>query len=270
MKKVIIACMCIWPAISMAQLTDSTQRLVKLQGAINFRDVGGYRTTDGRMVKWGKVFRSADISKLTDSDLQVLNNKHIATVIDFRGVEESKAAPDRLAPGTDYTLCPAGSDSASLNMRAIMEGKAGKDFLLGFYARTAPLGERYKPFFQKLLALNGDDALLFHCTGGRDRTGIGAALFLYALGVPFEKILEDYEASNVYLAPGNMYKKMAGQLQMNEADVEAMFKLRPELLNATFNALRQQYGSIESFMEKELGMDKKAIAQLRIKYTVQG
>src|SRR6266704_451266 len=85
-----------------AQIADSSQRQVKLQGAINFRDLGGYAAADGRHVRWDRIFRSADISKLTDSDMIVLKDKHISSIVDLRGTQESQKAPDRLNPGMDY------------------------------------------------------------------------------------------------------------------------------------------------------------------------
>src|SRR5258707_15589436 len=92
------------------QVADSSRREVKLQGAVNFRDLGGYTTGDGHSVRWGRVYRSADISKISGRDLDTIRGRRIATVVDLRGVQESKQAPDRLNPGADYILCPAGSD----------------------------------------------------------------------------------------------------------------------------------------------------------------
>jgi protein-tyrosine phosphatase len=94
-----------------SQVADSAMRRVALQGAINFRDLGGYATADGHHVKWHMIYRSADISKLTQADLDTLKARHILYDVDLRGVQESAKAPDKLNPGTDYILCPAGSDS---------------------------------------------------------------------------------------------------------------------------------------------------------------
>src|SRR5688500_7521138 len=108
MKKLIIAIALMAPVFSFAQLTDSIQRLVPVKGGANFRDIGGYETTDGKRVVWNKIYRSAAINKLTDADVALLNKKGIHTVVDFRGEAEAAAAPDRLPANTDYTLCPAG------------------------------------------------------------------------------------------------------------------------------------------------------------------
>ncbi len=202
----------LYPFFLKAQVTDSTQRILKMQGAVNVRDLGGYTTTEGRMVKWGKLYRSADISKLTDADLDTLQQRRINYIVDFRGTNESKAAPDKMNANTDYTLCPAGSDQ-NLNdwMTKLTSMQTGGDsMMMVYYSNTTFLADRYKPFFDKLLSLPNNEALLFHCTAGKDRTGIGAALLLYALGVPYQTIKEDYLASNVYRKESNA--KMIEQL----------------------------------------------------------
>ncbi len=251
----------------MAQLSDSTTRLVHVKGAINFRDIGGYQTADGKTVKWNKLYRSADISHLTDSDLDSLQKRHIRSVVDFRGVKESEAAPDRLPAGTAYALCPAGSDSlpdAKKTMAMIQSG----NFLLDFYGNPQYLGPRFKPFFSMLLTMPPNEALLYHCTGGRDRTGMATALLLYALGVPMATIEADYTASNVYLQP-SMAKMISMMTQSGEVDaatVKKSMELRPELLQAMFQGIIKKYGSVNNFMQVELGVGPQQIATLKAIY----
>ena len=126
-----------------AQVADSAKRVVPVKGAINFRDAGGYETKDGHHVKWGKVYRSAAINKLTDADLQLLNARHINTVVDFRGHDESAKAPDRLLPNTNYTLCPAGSDSVGNMMQNAAALKTGDSLMEAFYTSTQYFVARY-------------------------------------------------------------------------------------------------------------------------------
>jgi protein-tyrosine phosphatase len=270
MKQLIIIITILFPFMAIAQLADSSQRLVRMQGALNFRDAGGYTTQNGKQVVWGKVFRSADISKLTDTDLQLMASKHIYTVIDFRGVKESAAAPDKLLPATDYTLCPAGSDSLP-DMKQIAQLVKQGGFLEKFYgdASLPYYGARYKPFFQKLLSLPDTAAILYHCTGGRDRTGMASALFLYALGVPESTIEADFTASNIYLVPMHtrMYQGMSQGMGLDMATVKKEMELRPELLRIFFGTIKSKYGTIEQFMEQELSVGGKEIAILRKKYT---
>ncbi len=253
-----------------AQIADSSRREVKLQGAVNFRDLGGYTTGDGPHVRWDRIYRSADISKLTDPDLDTLKGRYIASVVDLRGVEESKKAPDRLNTGTDYILCPAGSDS-SLNdwMKTIASLLSGGDSMMKvYYSNTLFLADRYRPFFQKLLDLPQDQALLFHCTAGKDRTGIGAALLLYVLGVPYETIENDYAATDYYWRTANakMVNMMVQNMHVNEQVARDMGAARREYIRTTFDMIRKQNGSVDKFLKGPVGRDDAKIRLLKAKF----
>jgi protein-tyrosine phosphatase len=253
-----------------AQIADSSMREVKLQGTVNFRDLGGYTTNDGHHVRWDRIYRSADISKLTDTDLDTLKGRHIVSVVDLRGTDESKKAPDRLNPGTDYILCPAGSDN-NLNdwMKSIASLQSGGDSMMKvYYANTTFLADRYRPFFKKLLDLPADQALLFHCTAGKDRTGIGSALLLYALGVPQETIEKDYAATDYYWRTANakMVNMMVQNMHVNEQVARDMGAARMEYIRTTFDTIRQQYGSIDKFLQGPIGLDKAKIRLLKAKF----
>jgi protein-tyrosine phosphatase len=258
-------------SISNGQITDSAKRHVVLQGAANFRDLGGYTTADGHHVKWGEIYRSADISKLTDADLAVLKEKKINYDVDLRGRQESAQAPDKINPGTDYILCPAGSNN-SLNdwMKSIVhaKGSAGDSLMLVYYSKTDSLAARYKPFFGKLLGLPDDQGLVFHCTAGKDRTGIGAALLLYSLGVPYDTIVSDYLASNYYRKDANakMVNQMVKYMHIDEQVATDMASVKKEDLDATFNAIVKQYGSIDIFLRTQLDLDDQKIALLKKKF----
>lgn len=254
------------------QIADSSKRQVSLQGAVNCRDLGGYTTADGHHTRWDRIFRSADISKLTDNDLAVMKDKHIASVVDLRGVEEAKKAPDRLNAETDYILCPAGSDNNLADwmktVAAIKTATGGDSMMRIYYATTEFLAERYKPFFARLLGLPDGQALLFHCTAGKDRTGIGAALLLYALGVPNETILNDYTATNYYRGAENerMIRSMVQYMHIDEPVAKSMLAARREYLETTFDAINRQYGSIDNFLKGPIGLDEAKVRQLRNKF----
>lgn len=272
MKKSIILFIGILMAgATFAQVADSTKRHVVLQGAANFRDLGGYTTKDGHHVKWGEIYRSADISRLTDADLAVLKERNITYDVDLRGRKESAQAPDRINPGTDYILCPAGSDNVGDWMKSManVKGTAGGDSLMvSYYTKTDSLAARYKPFFDKLLALPTDQSLLFHCTAGKDRTGIGAALLLYVLGVPYETIAKDYEATNYYRAGENAkaIKGMSAAMHLDPKVANSMMQAKKEYLDATFAALKQNYGSVDNFLRNQVGLDDQKIATLKSKF----
>lgn len=250
-----------------AQITDSMVRVVKLEGASNFRDVGGYTTNDGKKVKWGKVYRSAAIDKLTDNDLNELKNRNINMVVDFRGNAEAAKAPDILPENTSYLLLPAGSGSNDLSA-VFGQVTSGEAVMKRFYANTEALEPRYKPFFQQLLQLPDTSALLYHCTAGKDRTGIATALFLYTLGVDKEQIIQDYEATNVYWKAGKEQNiQHMEQLGLSRDIAEDIMAAKKPYLESLFAALDQQYGSIANFLDSALGLDSAAISRLKQLYT---
>jgi protein-tyrosine phosphatase len=270
MKTTISILLAAIPFFAQCQIADSAIRRIKLQGAINFRDLGGYATQDGRHLKWKQVYRSADISKLSDSDLNILAARMISTVVDLRGVNESAKAPDRLNPNTDYILCPAGSDGDLNNwMKKLTSLTSGGDsMMVVYYSNTSYLGARYKPFFEKLLSMPVGNALLFHCTAGKDRTGIGAALFLYALGVPYQIIVDDYLATNYYRAQDNdiKIKQMEQYMHINDQVAKDIMSANKDYLDATFASIVKQYGSVDNFLESEIGLDGAKIKMLKNKF----
>jgi len=250
-----------------AQQTRAPGREVTLEGTVNFRDLGGYLTTDYRRISMGRVYRSGDISKLTDADMEEMKRRKIYTVIDFRGEDEAAAAPDRLLPGADYLLLPAGSEK-SADWASFTQGYAsGTEVMIAFYSDVAVFRERYRPFFRKLLMLPDTSAVVFHCSAGKDRTGIAAALFLYAMDVPMETIMSDYVATNYYRSAEN--EKIIDSLANKGYDrkmATELMEANPLYLETAFQALTRQYGSIDSFLYRELGMTEAATLRLREKF----
>lgn len=273
MKKLLLIIVSIgFTMVVNAQIADSTRRVVKMDGAYNFRDTGGYKTTTGNEVVLGKVYRSDAINHLSEKDLQKIIQKKITTVIDFRGIDEAAKAPDKLPQGTNYLLCPAGSNNLP-NAKEMADLMKNKNFLSDMYGEGGLpyFGERYRSLFVQLLTLKPDEALLFHCTGGRDRTGMASALFLKILGVPQDVIENDYVASNYYLAKNPTIKQMYTGLSklagMSENEVKDYMELRPELIRSFFDAITKKYGSIENFFQIEMGIGPKEIEILKNKYT---
>jgi protein-tyrosine phosphatase len=259
---------------TLAQTPDTVvynpRRAVTLQGTSNFRDLGGYPAAGGKHVKWGHIYRSADISKLTDSDLQALQNRHVALVCDLRGPQEYAQAPDRLPAGVRRLELPAGSEK--IDPRLLSGGKSiNRDSLMrAVYTTISFFPAKYKPMFDELLALPGDEALLFHCTAGKDRTGIGAALVLSALGVDRRTILRDYAATDTYWQAGREQSlqrmAQAGLSAEAVAAVRPLLAANPAYLAGTFAAIDKQYGSVDKYLATEMGLTPRKLAALRTKY----
>ncbi len=261
----------VMPYVVIAQVNDSAQRQIKLQGAVNVRDLGGYITKSGKQVKWGKIYRSAEINNLTPSDLDTLHNRSINYVLDFRGPAEFSIAPDKLPVGAIRISLPSGSEEVGDRgkiMQSMAKATDGDSIMLPFYANIAPFTKRYKPMFETLLTNSNDSAILFHCTAGKDRTGIAAALILYVLGVDQQTIMNDYLASNYYRQRDNTRMKtlLVDTYHLKEQVVNDVMSVNEKYLNATFVAIKAQYGTIDNYLKKEMGLDDKAITKLKAIY----
>ena len=255
----------LFPDIVKMQQKQAFKREVTLEGAVNFRDMGGYSTTDYRRISMNRVYRAGDISKLTDADMEELKRRKIYTVIDFRGEEEATAAPDRLLSGADYLSLPAGSG----NLAEFFKNYAsGRDAMVAFYSDVSVFKEKYRPFFRKLLMLPDTSAIVFHCSAGKDRTGIAAALLMYALDIPIETILSDYVATNYFRRDENekMIHWLVNEQGIDHKTAVEILDANPLYLESAFNALKRQYGSIDLFLYMELGINEAAKLRLREKF----
>ena len=256
---------------SFAQIADSSIREVKLQGAVNFRDIGGYSTKYGKKVKMNVLYRSAALNTLTDADLDKLSGSHIKYNFDFRGPFEVKTAQDKMPVGTIRISLPAGSENIgdSNYMKNMSSMIKSDSFLLSFYTNLTPFKDRYTPLFDSLLSNKTASPILFHCTAGKDRTGIAAALILYALGVDENTIYEDYEATNYYRRNENAkaIAQMTKYYGLDEKTATNLMGAKKEYIAATFATIKEQYGTMELYLEKVLGLTKAKIATLKKYYT---
>ena len=244
------------------------RRDVALEGAVNFRDMGEYSTTDYRSTVRGKVYRAGDISKLTDADMEELKRRKIYTVIDFRSEADAAAAPDRLLPGANYISLPAGSVSAADIASLIEKHNSGMDAMVALYSDVSHFRDKYRQFFRQLILLPDTSALLFHCSTGKDRAGIAAALFLYTLDIPIETIISDYLASNHFRLNENQKNIdcMVNEHGIDRKMAAELMDANPRYLESMFQALRRQHGSIDSFLSKELGINEIVKYRLREKF----
>jgi protein-tyrosine phosphatase len=237
--------------------------LLPLTGAFNIRDAGGYKTTNGKIVKTGLVFRADELNHLTDEDIAYLNGLNITSVVDFRSDEERGKAQDKEIPSVQQThiFSIEGSGDLTKNPTALAYNSAefNAGLLIDMY-KTFPTDnqEQFKQFFA-LLQDAKNEPLLFHCTAGKDRTGFASAMFLYALGVDRGTILEDYLLSGVYLIP-----KYA-QIAQVAPTIMPVFETHREYLDAAFTVIETQYGSVDKFLTNQLGVDIKKLRKMYLK-----
>jgi protein-tyrosine phosphatase len=251
------------------------ERVLPLEGARNFRDLGGYATGDGRRVRWGRVFRSDDISDLTDEDIAYLGGLGLRLVCDFRTSTERAASPDRLpapAPETAQLAIGDGSLDSTVLRERMFSGELGDlDFaqilIDGNRAFASQFVDQYREMFDRLGEAQGTPALL-HCTAGKDRTGFGAALVLLALGVPEETIFDDYLVTNATTAQRTEQVLWFIRLRsFGRTDVERirpLFEARREYLAAGLDEARKEHGGdLDRFLREAVGVDDGERARLR-------
>lgn len=239
----------------------------------NLRDIGGYRTTDGRWVKMGMIYRSDQLDRLSDSDLGAMGDLGLALVADLRTASERSREPDRLPAGAEHLVLDVAADSHGLGgdmrqaMTLINSGKgaamlteANREFVSLNSARTA---------YRALLGrIGAEDAgpTLYHCTAGKDRTGWATAVILTILGVPRETVMADYLASNDYLrAKNEAILAAAGSASTPIAceHLEPVLGVRAAYIEAGFAEVDKRYGSFDRYVREGLGLDDAAIDRLR-------
>lgn len=246
---------------------------VRLDGAPNFRDLGGHTTEDGRRVRYGRVFRSGQLSRLTESDYHELASLDIRYVYDLRSEDERGLAPTqwggRTPPGTvNVPITSTVADPASL-LRRLVSGNFREDEVRELLGRVVvDITLDAAPQFARLLSELGRDHVpaIVHCFAGEGRTGVFSALFLTLLDVPREQVMQDYLRSNdalvAMLADASRRLVAAG----NPVAVESLatvIQARPEYLAGAFSAIDEKYGSFDQYRREALRIDDAALARLR-------
>ena len=241
----------------------SLPHVVPLKGGSNFRDLGGYRTADGRTVRPRTVFRSAHLGGLTDEDRAALSALGVRTIVDLRGVNEAAETPHRV-DGVECRVVGAHIEPGVGDRirNAVTDGSATPHLMMQFltdHYRDYP--RRCAPGFRTLFATLSDGThrpLVFHCTAGKDRTGFASALLLTLLGVPWETVMDDYLHTNeVWTGHIGRYPEL--DIDTRAAIIEA----RTPYLEAAFEVVRGDFGTPEAFAEKALGLDAAARDRLK-------
>jgi protein-tyrosine phosphatase len=249
---------------------EIAERKLPLEGPRNFRDLGGYPTQDGRRVRWGQVFRADSLADLSDADIAYLERLGLARVIDLRGELEALERPNRLAgrAGFDYVRLPIGEGDLSPAewTRKFEAGELGEidaSWLVRGYRRT--LDERAARVGAVLRALAATKTpAVFHCTAGKDRTGVVSALLLLLLGVPREVVIGDYSLTALYT--GNRIPAADQWFAERGIDPERaahVLSSRREAMEETLAHLDSSHGGEERFLRVEAGVSEAEIRALR-------
>ncbi|WP_459502332.1 tyrosine-protein phosphatase [Bacillus sp. C1] len=258
---------------SNGQAVTVAERRLPLQGAFNFRDLGGYETRDGRKVKWGKLYRSEELAGLTEWDIAYLERAGLKLICDYRTDFEVTHKPNPSVTGARQVCLPVMQDIAKdLNMNEFFQvgdlsmlGKPG-EYLVKMNKGFVEGNEAFVRFLQ--FAQDPENLpVVNHCTAGKDRTGFGSALLLLLLGVPEETVMRDYLLSNGFREKLNqkMMNFLGAKLQNEESKeiLGAMFEARAEYLQAAIDEISRKFGSIEIYAEKGLGFTKEQVENMK-------
>lgn len=257
----------------------ANKRLLPIKNGYNFRDLGGYPTTDGHTVKWNRLIRSGSLARLDQADLKVLEDIPVKVDIDLRAPDEITAAPDRIPETATYHQLPvfaADETDASHSDEEIaaqmQQAGNGYRHMLDVYKRMATIDSAkqvYQEMF-KLLLNTQSGAVLYHCTAGKDRTGMASFLILSALGVDRELIMEDYLLTNT--ATQDFRNKWLQSMRDKGASEElvtnraALASVAPDYLNTAIKLIEKNYGDISHYLTDYLQLSKDDINQLRQLY----
>ena len=234
-----------------------------LEGAPNFRDLGGYPNIHGQTFKPGLVFRSDHLGKLTASDIQQLQSlsKRPWLVLDFRGIEERSIHPCTLPQAKVMSLSiePTVVQTLTdlLNSGVAVSSQKTVELMQDTYCNfVRQHSQRFAEFFDAVLD-HPDATVVFHCTAGKDRTGMAAACLLHALQVPMETIWDDYLLTNQRLRHMPFFEAAPEVARVLQT-------VQPEFLQAALDTVTQDHGHLDNYLEQVLGVTadkRKALAE---------
>ncbi|MBP0980300.1 MAG: tyrosine-protein phosphatase [Oscillospiraceae bacterium] len=265
-------------------------RILNLQGVLNARELGGLPLTGGKTVKHGKIIRTGRLSNLTVDDRKLLKDVwNVTRIVDLRNNREIAEYPDMELEGAVYqqiAIIPGEKegisredhgmdpiDRAIIRAENLHKNGGAKGLLEGMYGQMACDDyciDRIKDFFDMMLE-HDEGAFIWHCTSGKDRTGVTGALILYALGADMETIKEDYLYTNQQnrqyrgIVLDKMRAKNASDIRVEE--IRILESVDWAYIESFMDGVTKKYGSVDAFLSDRLQLDCDKIAILKNKYT---
>ena len=250
-------------------------RAIPFRGIVNGRDLGGIVTAEGKTIRKGLLLRTGDLSKATEEDRALLAEEYrLAVVIDLRTRSEREQRGDRLPAGVEYIARPVFNEAAAGITR---EDGTPTPFelpemgrLYRTMIREPACREALRAVLKTIFTHDYDQgAVLWHCTGGKDRSGIVASLVLAALGADRETILSDYAINpDEFIAQsGEIYRQAlrSGRKEEEAAAASDVFLALPRYLESAFAAIDEEYSSTEAYLTEGLKIPAETIAEFRRK-----
>lgn len=260
------------------------QRLLNIKSGYNFRDLGGYQTRDGHTIKWRKLLRTGSLANLSSEDQHLLEQIPVKLDIDLRSPAEVRQDPDKPLSTAVYHHLPVfdvdetdASHSDEEIAKIMQKPGNGYRHMLDVYQRMATINSAkaaFQALFSLLLENNEQGAVLFHCTAGKDRTGMAAFLILSALGVPEKTIMQDYLLTNDVTREvrHKWLRQLRAKLQelgASEALIEnrnALASVNADYLTTAITAIEDQAGDVQHYLTDYLRLSPSDLKQLRELY----
>ncbi|WP_347339392.1 tyrosine-protein phosphatase [Lentilactobacillus dabitei] len=251
---------------------------MNLSQAINVRDLGGYITSNGKHTKWNKLIRAGEMADLSSDDKNILLNYGVNCVIDLRSDAEILKSPDALPSEIEYVQIPLFNDDETESSEVInqmnrlysRDPHSGHIRMMEVYRKLAigkqPQGA-YQKFFQLLLNSGERQNILFHCSAGKDRTGIIAALILGALGVDEWITKQDYLLTNKLIFSRVQRRiEHAIAANMNAQFITSLFSLSTvslDYFDAAFAIINYTFGGVQQYLKDWVGLTADDITKLQ-------
>ncbi len=252
-------------------------RQVTFEKVLNFRDIGGIRGEDGRQIRWGKIYRSGKLEKLKPQEFEAMKEMGIRTVVDLRTVGEVHHEPDKIPSnqGVNWIHVPISGitdeelerTKKEIRKQSVAEfDGAGK--METVMTRFADQGAQDFAKVFDLLLKEENTGLVYHCTAGKDRTGLLTALILYSLGVSEEVIMQEYLLSNYYRHDKMERNARLGAhiLGIEPESSRAIMDVRSNYLNASWDLIKSNYGSINGYLQQGLGLSSRDLERMKELY----
>lgn len=261
--------------------TTLMKNKIALEGAYNFRDIGGYEARGGKKIRYGKLYRSDELSHLTENDVATVTDLGLKTIIDYRNERERTDNEDLPIPGAEIVYLNPVADIAALasseemDTTQLYQGKitaALAKHLMTEQNRAFVEDPDCQACYRQMFQLMLDPekvAILQHCRGGKDRTGYGIALIMGVLGVSREDIMKDYLLTNEYKKEKN--ETSLAQLRAAGKDEDFILAMRymkeadEGFLNRALDLLEER-GGIYAYVNKTLGITEEQIDRLEEMY----
>ncbi|WP_372343983.1 tyrosine-protein phosphatase [Streptomyces sp. KL116D] len=256
-------------------------RQIPLQGAVNVRDIGGYRAAGGGRVRYGLVYRADALSKLTDADVTTLDELSVRQAVDYRvPLEVQYDGADRLPAGVTGVARPVSDNGLyahiltaiasrdPVRQEEMLGGGRAAAFMRSVYPMFVTGADNRARFAATLhdIAYGGRGALLYHCTSGKDRTGWTTYVLLRLLGVSQRAAVDDYLASNTFRAAydAKLRESLAQSGAMRNPDLLVpLQEVRTDYLTAALDQVVTDYGGLHRYVTEGLGVDRRTAALLR-------